>query len=34
MSEENKGNLFWYPEMNYKNLFEKPDKGLMLQRGR
>ena len=31
MSEENKGNLFWYPEMNYKNLFEKPDKGLMLQ---
>lgn len=31
MSEKNKGNLFWYPEMNYKDLFEKPDKGLMLQ---
>lgn len=32
MSDENKiGNLFWYPEMNYKDLFDKPDKGLMLQ---
>lgn len=29
--QEKKCNLFWYPEMNYQRLFEKPDKGLMLE---
>lgn len=28
---EKKSNLFWYPEMNYQHLFEKPDKGVMLE---
>lgn len=28
---ETKGNLFWYPALNYKDMFEHPNKGEMLQ---
>lgn len=28
---ETKGNLFWYPALNYKDMFDHPNKGVMLQ---